>query len=190
MCWIEYLRFLSVCLRIEAQFLHIPGCMLVSFDDSTSHTAQVSIVRVRHGVDLGKLKDIHDVYKLVIHDVVSLDEAISDLDAILQRPPKYRPWTMVFVYGVASASVGPFAFGARWVDLPAAFGLGSFLGIMQLIISPRSELYSNIFEISAAVATSFLARCAGSAYHGSVFCFSALAQSAICLILPGFIVRT
>ena len=60
---------------------------------------------------------------------------------------------------------------------------------MQLIIAPKSELYSNIFEITAAVLTSFLARAFGSIRDGELFCFSALAQSSIALILPGYIVR-
>lgn len=59
---------------------------------------------------------------------------------------------------------------------------------MQLIIAPKSDLYSNIFEVSAAVLTSFLARAFGSIQNGNLFCFSALAQSSIALILPGYTV--
>jgi uncharacterized membrane protein YjjB (DUF3815 family) len=62
--------------------------------------------------------------------------------------------------------------------------------MLQLILYPKSSLYSNVFEISAAVLTSFLARAFGSIqYQGEpLFCFSALAQSAIALILPGYTV--
>jgi uncharacterized membrane protein YjjB (DUF3815 family) len=45
-----------------------------------------------------------------------------------------------------------------------------------------------VFEIAAAVVTSFLARAFGSIRGGSIFCFSALAQSSIALILPGYLV--
>ena len=45
-----------------------------------------------------------------------------------------------------------------------------------------------MFEVSAAVLTSFLARAFGSIRGGQLFCFSALAQSAIALILPGYLV--
>jgi uncharacterized membrane protein YjjB (DUF3815 family) len=57
-----------------------------------------------------------------------------------------------------------------------------------LIVAPKSDLYRNVFEISAAVLTSFLARAFGSIRSGSLFCFSALAQSSIALILPGYMV--
>jgi uncharacterized membrane protein YjjB (DUF3815 family) len=59
---------------------------------------------------------------------------------------------------------------------------------LQLIAAPKSDLYSNVFEISAAVITSFLARAFGSIRGGNLFCFSALAQSSIALILPGYMV--
>ena len=74
------------------------------------------------------------------------------------------------------------------IDLPIAFLLGCILGFLQLIVAPRSDLYSNVFEISAAVLTSFLARAFGSIRGGNIFCFSALAQSSIALILPGYLV--
>lgn len=177
-------------LEIEGSFLYLPGCMIVSFDDGATHTTEVKLVRTGQGVDLGKLKDVHEIYKEVVHDVIGVDDAMPRLDQIMNRKPQYGPWAIVVVYGLASACVGPFAFGARPIDLPIAFFLGSLLGIMQIILAPRSDLYSNIFEISAAVLTSFLARAFGSIRGGQVFCFSALAQSAIALILPGYTVRT
>lgn len=74
------------------------------------------------------------------------------------------------------------------IDLPICFILGCLVGYLQLVLQPKSELYSNVFEISAAVLTSFLARAFGSIRGGNLFCFSALAQSSIALILPGYMV--
>jgi uncharacterized membrane protein YjjB (DUF3815 family) len=59
---------------------------------------------------------------------------------------------------------------------------------LQLIVAPKSDVYNNVFEIGAAVVTSFLARAFGSIRGGELFCFSAIAQSSICLILPGYLV--
>lgn len=176
-------------LRIEGQFLYIPGCMIISFDDSRTHTADVNLVRVTPGVNLGKLSNIREIYKRVADDEISAKEALSQLNALIKRKPQYGPWQLVFVYGVASASVGPFAFQARPIDLPISFVLGSFLGVMQLIFAPKSDLYLNVFEISAALITSFCARAFGSIHKGELFCFSAMAQSSIALILPGYTFR-
>ncbi|OCK79381.1 DUF1212-domain-containing protein [Lepidopterella palustris CBS 459.81] len=184
----EYMNMSARVLEIEAQFLYIPGCMVISFDDSSVHTTEVKLVRTSQGVDLGKLRDTHEIYKDVVHDRIGVEEATPRLEAIMSRKPKFSPWVLVPVYGFASASVGPFAFQARLIDLPICFLLGCILGWLQLIVSPQNEMISNVFEISAAVITSFLARAFGSIKGGNLFCFSALAQSSIALILPGFAV--
>ncbi|KAJ6082884.1 hypothetical protein N7467_007019 [Penicillium canescens] len=186
----EYMRMTARVIQIDGQFLYIPGCMIISFDDASTHTTEVKVVRSSQGIDLGKLADVHEIYKEVIHDIIGVEEAIQRLDEVMKKPSKFHILFLIFAHGCASASVGPFAFDARPIDIPVAFLLGCLLGILQLILSPKSSLYSNVFEISAAVLTSFLARAFGSIrFQGEpLFCFSALAQSAIALILPGYTV--
>lgn len=184
----EYMRMTARVLELDGQFLYIPGCMLVSFDDAQTHTTEVKLVRTNQGINLGKLKDTHQIYKEVVHDVIGVEEATQRLDAIIREKPKHHKWLLVLVYGFASALVGPYAFEANFIDLPISFILGCILGFLQLILAPRSDLYANVFEVSAAVVTSFLARGFGSIPYngGRLFCFSALAQSSIVLILPGY----
>jgi uncharacterized membrane protein YjjP (DUF1212 family) len=186
----EYMNMSARVLEIEAQFLYIPGCMIISFDDSSVHTTEVKLVRCAQGIDLGKLRDVHEIYKDVVHDRIGVDEATARLDAIMSRKIKFGNWLRVPIYGLASAMVGPFAFQARLIDLPFCFLLGCILGWLQLIVAPQNELLSNVLEISAAVITSFIARGLGSIRHNGkeIFCFSAMAQSSIALILPGFTV--
>ncbi|KAI4251183.1 MAG: hypothetical protein L6R42_008475, partial [Xanthoria sp. 1 TBL-2021] len=184
----EQMRMSARVLEIEGQFLYIPGCMIISFDDSRTHTTEVKIVRTNQAIDLGKLREVHEIYKETLHDMIGVAEAMERLETVLIREQRYNRWILVGVYGLASACVGPFAFQARPIDLPVAFFLGCCLGFMQLILAPKSELYSNIFEVTAAVLTSFLARAFGSIRGGDLFCFSALAQSSIALILPGYTV--
>ncbi|KAF1912182.1 hypothetical protein BDU57DRAFT_81866 [Ampelomyces quisqualis] len=187
----EYLNMSARVLEIEAQFLYMPGCMIIAFDDSSVHTSEVKLVRTSQGVDLGKLRDVHEIYKDVVHDRIGVDEGTPRLDEIMGRKDKFRRWLRVLVYGLASATVGPFAFQARFIDLPFCFLLGCIIGWLQLIVAPGNDLISNVFEIGASVITSFVARALGS-IKGSdgkdIFCFSAMAQSSIALILPGFMV--
>ncbi|KAJ2988900.1 hypothetical protein NUW58_g3736 [Xylaria curta] len=184
----EYLTMTARVLEIDGQFLYLPGCMIISFDDKQTHTTEVKIVRTHQGIDLGKLKDIHEIYKNVLHDIYGVDEAIGRISTIMDAKDKFHPWIRVLVFGLASAAVAPFAFGGRWIDLPICFLLGSMVGALQIIVAPKSALYNNLFEISATILTSFLARAFGSIRGGEVFCFSALAQSSIALILPGWFV--
>lgn len=186
----EYMVMTARVLEIDSQFLYIPGCMIVSFDDTSTHTTEVRVVRSPQGIDLGRLFDVHTIYKEVIHDVIGVEEATQRLDEIMNRGNKFHICFLVFMHGCASASVGPFAFRARPIDMPICFALGCLLGTLQLVLSPRSNVYQNVFEIAATILTSFLARAFGSiTYNGErVFCFSALAQSSIALILPGYMV--
>lgn len=187
----EYLKASSRVLEISAQWLYIPGCMLISFDDPSTHTTEVKLVRVNQGVDLGKMRDCHQIYKEVVHDQIGVEEATQRLVAVVNAKKKFPTWFLVIMYGIAAVGVGPFAFKARLIDLPIAFFLGALVGLLQIVISPRSDLYANIFEVSAAVLTSFLARAFGSIRGPDgtrLFCFSALAQSSIALILPGYTV--
>ena len=58
-----------------AQFLYVPGCMIISFDDSNTKTSSMHLVRVydpeselaerrNQGIDLGKLEEVHTLYKV------------------------------------------------------------------------------------------------------------------------------
>lgn len=184
----EYLRMSARVLEVAGQFLYLPGCMIVSFDDKTLHTTEVRIVRTAQDIDLGKLKDVHEVYKEVMHDVIDVEEGIQKLDALLNKKNKFGPWARVLAFGLTSATCGPFSFKARLIDLPLIFCFGCLVGTLQLIVSPRSALYSNVFEVTSTIIVSFLARAFGSIKGGNLFCFSALAQSGIVMLLPGYLV--
>ncbi|KAK4506818.1 hypothetical protein PRZ48_000551 [Zasmidium cellare] len=184
----EYMMMSARVLETEAQFLYIPGAMVVSFEDRTTHTSEVKLVKVAQGLDLGKLRDVHEIYKEVVHDRLGAEEGINRLREVTARKPKHNRLFRLPVYGLAAVCVGPFAFGARLIDLPISFFLGCILGWLQLWVAPASDLYANVFEIAASVITSFLARAFGSIRGGELFCFSALAQSSIALILPGYTV--
>ncbi|KAF3932337.1 hypothetical protein ABW19_dt0210273 [Dactylella cylindrospora] len=184
----EYLKMSAKVLDIEGQFLYMPGCMIISFDDSSTHTSNMQLVRVTQSLDLGKLQDVHLIYKEVVHDIISVEEGMARLQDLFTQGPRFPLWLQVLVYGAASAAVGPL-FSARLIDLPICFILGSILGTLALVVAPRSTLYSNVFEIVACVVICFLARAFGSIRGGSLFCFSGIAQASIALILPGYIVR-
>lgn len=182
----EYLTMTARVLEIDGQFLYLPGCMLISFDDRSTHTTEVRIVRVAQGIDLGKLKDVHHIYKEVMHDVIGVDEGIRRLDELMSSRDKFGAWTRVVVFGLTSATCAPFSFSARLIDLPVVFCLGCLVGFLQLIVAPMSKLYSNVFEVTATIIVSLLARAFGSIADGKLFCFSALAQGGIVMLLPGY----
>lgn len=187
----EYLAASARALLIDAQFMYIPGAMMCTFIDSTIQSNSVELVRKPEGLDFARLKDVFNVYKCVIHEKYTAQEGIYEIDNIQNRPDPYGVWFRIFVFGMASVIVGPFSFQSRPIDFPPIFVLGCLLGFLQLKVVPRSEQFSNVFEVCACVAAAFIARGLGSIRwsDGSyVFCFSAVAQSSIAMILPGFMV--
>ncbi|KAL4749573.1 hypothetical protein BDW72DRAFT_213990 [Aspergillus terricola var. indicus] len=190
----EYMQMTARVLDINAQFMYLPGCMIMSFDDPVTRTAEVKLVRVPQGLDLGRLEAVHHCYKRVTHDMVDIQTAIAELTELMDRKPRYNKWLVILLYGLGSAAVGPFSFSARPIDMPIIFFLGCCVGFMQHVLAPRSALYANVFEVSAAILISFLARAFGSirlpGRTDPVFCYASITESSIALILPGFSVLT
>lgn len=158
-------------LEIEAQFLYIPGSMIMSFDDPNTHTTEVKLVKVAQGLDLGKLRDVHEVYKEVVHDRIGVEEATTRLKEVTSRKPKHSVWVRIPVYGLASVCVGPFAFGARLIDLPIAFILGCIVGLLSLLLllariytptSSKSAPRSSLLSSPELLAASTEATCSAS----------------------------
>ncbi|KAI1621903.1 hypothetical protein EDD37DRAFT_611405 [Exophiala viscosa] len=186
----EYMKTSARSLSIDGDFLYLPGSILVSLNDKFTMSTEVTLVRETGGVDLGKFKDVFSVYKCVIHGKLDAHEGLAELETIMSSPKRINTYWQIFAYGIAAVAVGPFAFSARPVDFPPSFVLGCILGFLQLVVVTKSSQFSHVFEVLATVIISFAARGLGSIYHNGspVFCFAAIAQSSIALILPGYTV--
>ncbi|CAH6719255.1 pheromone-regulated membrane protein 10 [[Candida] jaroonii] len=184
----EYMIMTSRVLEIDGQFIYFPGCMIMAFGDAATRTSEVHLVKCTQGLNLSKLDETHKIYKAVIHDLMGAEEASVKLTKILKSKNVYNPWLCVFFYGLGSSMVCPFAFGGGWTDIPIAFGVGLCVGYLQFFVSSMSNLYSSVFEVSASIVVSFIARAIGSIHGGKIFCFSAIAQGSLALILPGYII--
>ncbi|OWB85490.1 hypothetical protein B5S33_g4158 [[Candida] boidinii] len=184
----EYMTVTARVLEIDGSFIYFPGCMIVSFGDSTTRTSDMKLVRCAQGLDLGKLDEAHEIYKSVVHDRVGVEEASTRINELLSRKPRYNIWCCILIYGFASAMVTPWGFGGSWIDMPISFGIGLVVGFLQFVISPKSSLYSSVFEVTASIVVSFIGRAIGSINGGSTFCFSGIVQGSLALILPGYII--
>ncbi|RMZ68716.1 DUF1212 domain membrane Prm10 [Pyrenophora seminiperda CCB06] len=179
----EYLDMSAHILEIEACFQYSPGCMMVTFQDRSAHTSEVEYVKTDQGVHLEKLEDAHTIYEDILNDKISVEEGTARLEDIFARGSNFNEWRMVPMYGLASMTVAPFAFHARFIDLPYCFLLGCLVRLLQLVAPENGYT-----DIGATLITCFIARALGSMRHegGEIFCHSAIAQSSIALILPGF----
>ena len=186
----KYIYHTGHALNLQPQSFYMPGCMMISFNNLPHEPIDFQIIRCSQSLNLAKLYDIHTVYKDVIHKRTSIEAASTRLDKILEQPEHFPLWSRVISYGLASAFIGPVSYNAQPVDLPIIFILGTLIGFSELVLVPRSELYGYVFEISAAILSSFLGRAFGSIRWGNnqSFCFSAISQASIVMILPGFVI--
>ena len=184
----EYMMMTSNVLEVKAQFLYIPGCMFMSFDDPLTRTAEVKNIRVVQGLIYPDGGNPQRVQKRGARRDQRGD-GYKPSRQIMQRKPRYNRWILILLTGLASVAVGPYSFSARpSTSLYLRTRLSG--GFMQHVLAPSSATYSNVLEVSAAILTSFLARAFGSITHNGerVFCFAAMAESSIAMILPGFAV--
>lgn len=184
----EYMVMTSRVLEIDGQFVYFPGTMIVAFGDAATRTSEVHLVRCAQGLNLSKLADTHKIYKEVVHDLIGVDDATKKLDDLMKKRNAYSPWICVFLYGLGSASVCTWGFGGGWLDIPISFGIGLLIGYLQFFVSSMSNLYSSVFEVTSSIVVAFVARGIGSINHGNTFCFGAIAQGSLALILPGYII--
>lgn len=184
----EYMIMTSRVLEIDGQFVYFPGTMIMAFGDAATRTSEVHLVKCAQGLNLSKLSDTHKIYKEVIHDLAGVEEATTKLEELIRSNNIYSPWSCVFLYGLGSATVCAWGFGGGWYDIPVTFAIGLIIGYLQFFLSPKSHLYSSVFEVAASIVVSFISRALGSIRGGNIFCFGAIAQGALALILPGYII--
>ena len=99
-------------LEVNAEFVHIPRIIICNFGDQESH-----FVEVDSRLDLGKLYDLHEIHRRVVHDEISAKDAILELDALLEAPPIYGRCTLLALSVWISALICPLAFGGSVIDI-------------------------------------------------------------------------
>ncbi|KAF1992670.1 DUF1212-domain-containing protein [Amniculicola lignicola CBS 123094] len=184
----RYLHMTAKALQSEVDFVYLPDSLTLYFDDPQKHTGHTRLIK-GEGTDLGRWLDVHNVSKHVMAGNMTIEDGIEEINAISNKKALYSDWFLLLIYGFAGIGIAPFAYGARFVDLPICFAFSAMLGFMQMKLAPRNHLYSVLFEVSAAVVFSFLGRLVGSIKNvqgDRVFCYGAISESAINLIQPGY----
>ncbi|EPX71443.1 DUF1212 family protein [Schizosaccharomyces octosporus yFS286] len=183
------LRVASRILDLRANFLYLPDCMLIYFRNEKEHS-DMHFIGITSQIDLNKLGLVNEIYRYVMRDKLSAEDGLDILRNITTFRPLYRKWLVAIMHGLASACILPVAYGGGWYDMPLGFLLGLLLGILRVYLAPKSSLFDKLFEVFGAVVLSFIGRAFGSiSKHGRpVFCFTALVEGAVSLILPGYII--
>ncbi|KAG9039649.1 hypothetical protein FRB95_009230 [Tulasnella sp. JGI-2019a] len=181
------LKATAVVLEIEAEFVHMPSIVIVSFGDIDTKTSQTHFVKVNAGLALGRLHNIHNTYRQVVHDEIGVEEATTELNRLMKAKPIFGFFPRVILSALCTGLICPLAFGGSIIDTAVAAGEGVILAYLQLGIASKNSLYSNVFEISVAILFSFIAR-GLSSIRSKIFCYSAISSAGVVLVLPGYMI--
>ncbi|KXN92483.1 Pheromone-regulated membrane protein 10 [Leucoagaricus sp. SymC.cos] len=173
-------------LDIDLCVIYFPDNFIISFDDDSTGTSHVKIIRQASALDLGKLSDAYHLYWKVTHDQMYVADASARLDDLMRQKPFYNWWQQILIGGMCSSAICTVSFGGSFVDALVAYPLGALLVAIQQL-SVRHVLYANIFEFTVTCLFSFICAALAATRH---FCYPAIASSSVVLILPGFLVLT
>ncbi|KAI0924920.1 hypothetical protein AcW1_006886 [Taiwanofungus camphoratus] len=174
-------------LEVDAEFVHLPGVIICSFGDPETKTSDTHFIKCAGRLSLGRLHDVHQIYRKVVHDEISANKATAQLNALLVAKPIYGPWFRSILAFLISALICPLAFGGSFIDMWIA-GLGAIiLNCLQVSLASKGQLFASVFEITVAIIISFLAR-GLSSIHSQIFCYTAISSAGIVGILPGYLI--
>lgn len=175
-------------LEIEAEFIHVPGLIMCSFVDKEEKTSETHFIRCNGRMALGRLHEVHQLYRAVVHDELSAKKAGDRLDELLAAPPIYGPFIQIVIAFWIAALICPLAFGGSFIDMWLAGAGAVFLSAMRIgVVSRAKKWYAHVFEVCLTMIISFTAR-ALSSINGNYFCYNAISSASIVSILPGFLI--
>ncbi|CAE6504419.1 unnamed protein product [Rhizoctonia solani] len=153
----------------------------------TGFGIRVHIVKSGGKMELGKLHQLHTIYRSVVHDEMSAQDGRIKLLKLLKQPPIYNIYQRCVHAFICGLLICVMSFGGSFIDMWVAGAGCATIAYLQLGVASKNPLYSNIFEVSAAMLMSFIAR-GLSSINGHLFCYSAISSASVVLILPGSII--
>lgn len=137
----------ALSLDIDAQFIHLPSIVIASFGDPDTRTSETHFIRSPNGdLDLGRLHQVHDIYRSVVHDEMDAVEGTRALHKLLREDRGTNKWTRVGMSFVSCGMIAPMFFGGSVLDGLAAGLLAGMLCFLQMNVGGASAMYSNVFE--------------------------------------------
>ncbi|KAI9499997.1 hypothetical protein BX070DRAFT_257941 [Coemansia spiralis] len=162
----------------------IPGLVLLSFDDSVTHTSETKLVRCSNGWDMHRLDQTSQLLRKVVHGKTEVNTAVTELENIMLAPPIYAWYWQVLNFGIIAWSLCLVCFGGSWQDSGISLALGLIAGLMNLAAG-KLRGYTNFFEVSVSIVVGVL-----SGALSKWGCFAATALSGTVVLLPGLVMTT
>lgn len=170
-------------LDIQASFIYFPSVLIIAFRDSETHSTETLFIRPKGILELYRLSLVHDVYRKVVHDEISVSQGSRALRRITKEFKPYPRYVLLIASAMIAATGSAVAFSGSFVDMLMSAVLGTFLGFVMLFVVGKGKTATNIFEIGTAGFLAFVARGLGAS---GFFCYNSVVSASIVLILPGW----
>lgn len=121
----RYMMNSALAVGVNAQFMYVPGCMMISFQDNATQTTKITMVKASQGIDLGRMKDTHEIYLDIIHGTLTADEGIDHLEELMSRPVKFST-TVCVLMCTCPWFISPQSFPCLSLSLKSAFTVNGF----------------------------------------------------------------
>ncbi|KAJ2388121.1 pheromone-regulated protein prm10 [Coemansia sp. RSA 2611] len=171
-------------LDLEVTVSAIPGLILLSFEDSVTHTSENKVIRCANGWDMHRLDETNQLLRRVVHGKIDIPMAVPLLEEIMTAKPIYAWYWQVLNWGVISWTLCLVCFDGSWKDSGISLALGLMAGCLNLAAQKFSG-YTNFFEVSVSILTGLFG--AALSQWG---CFGATSLSATVVLLPGLVMTT
>lgn len=135
----------ALILSIEAQFIHLPSLVIASFGDPDTRTSETHFIKSSGGLDLGKLHQVHRIYRSIVHDEISAEEGIRQLQVVMNEGRSMGVMLRLILAFLSCGLIAPMFFAGSLLDAIAAGILGMGLDWLQGIAG-NGTMYSNVFE--------------------------------------------
>ncbi|KAF9326589.1 hypothetical protein BG006_010017 [Podila minutissima] len=143
-------------LELNLQCVYLPNVMIVAFTDYETHTSETHLLKVAADLDMYKCALVHQVHKMVTHESMPVEEAITKLQAISSEKDANPRWATILAYATAGLCTAPMCFSGSWVDAGVGFLLGGAVGLM-VWLAEKVPSYARICEITMSVVVVFVA---------------------------------
>ncbi len=180
----ETLLAVGMAVSIKVSVYQGAESVLLSFDDNLAPILVPTSYDCEQ-IHLANLRTTYRICDTMVSNMLGASKSIQCLEDLAGSKGPYSSRVLVLAFGVTCACIGGLVFGAQLLDLPVIFILGCFVGITRKSLRIGSK-YRDVLDILTAALVSFLARFLGSLRTGKIFCFSALAQSALVLLFPAY----
>jgi uncharacterized membrane protein YjjP (DUF1212 family) len=185
----EAIDSVSARLGLSCQSLSTPTSILFSFTAAREGglAELTQVVRVAPGQDdLRNLCAVNEIADRVIDGEIGVDEGFRLLGQISDRMTPLRRVLEVFSYGIAAATVAAILHSSA-MDVVAAAGIGTVVGILALSCDRRPRLRPALEAICALFAT--LAATLVSVY-ATPLNLRAVVLASVIVLLPGLTLTT